>query len=207
MSRIERALEEAKKTRHLNKEAIAEETNTTEHVIFPAKKINIMSNKTVFIGLILAIIFVSLFLFSVINYFVLKKLIESPHMMSSTSIQREDPSQQVQPQVSALPKEAVSLNGIEYTQKEIKEKSSPSHKPPKAKFTIQVGAFTNAQYAKALAARLNKKGYKVYTTPLEEKDGKLFKVSVGNFSNRQQAESLSKKIQKNENLHTFITLY
>ena len=61
MGRIERALEEAKKTRHLNKEAIAEETNTTEHVVFAPKKINIMSNKTVFIGLIFAIILISLF--------------------------------------------------------------------------------------------------------------------------------------------------
>ena len=95
-------------------------------------------------------------------------------MMSSTSIQKEDPAQQVQPQVSALPEEAVSLNGMEYTQKEIKEKSSPPRKPLKAKFTIRVGAFTNAVLQKSTLQGLIKRGIQ-YTQPRSKK-------KMGNFS-------------------------
>lgn len=207
MSRIERALEKANKMRHSIKEAIAEETNTAEHVVLPAKKINIMSNKSVLIGLILSAIVASLLLFSIINYFVLKPLTESPHIKSPTPIQKEELPQQVQPQGSVLPKEAMPLNGMEDTRKETKEESSQLQKPSKTIFTIQAGAFRNALYAKALATRLEEKGYKVYITQLEEKDGRLFKVCVGNFSNRQKAESLSNKIKETEDLQTFITLY
>jgi len=74
-------------------------------------------------------------------------------------------------------------------------------------FTVQVGAFRNASYAQGLAARLEGKGYKVYITSLENKDGVLYKVRVGKFTNRQEAENLSGEIKKTEGLHTFITLF
>lgn len=208
MSRIERALEKAKRIRHLNEEVTAEETNTAEHVVFPARKI-IMSNKTVFAVLIFAIIVASLFVFSVINYFVLKKLIERPEMKIQTSIQKENLSQQVQPpqESSGLPNETVSVNGSGSTRKEPEEKSLPPQKLARAKFTVQVGAFTNVRYAKSLAKRLDKKAYKVYITQSEEKGEKLYKVSIGNFSSRQEADSLSKEINTEENLDTFIAVH
>jgi cell division septation protein DedD len=191
---IAQVLQKAKKMRHLNKKTNAEETNTVKIVVISV-----------------AVIITSLFLFSmnnIIHYFVLKKtLTESLHMKSPTLIQQEDLSQQVKPQGLLLPKEAVSPTKMEDTRKEIKEKYSPFQKPSKAKFTIQVGAFSNPQYAKALATRLDEKGYKVYINPLEEKDERLFRVRVGNFSNRQQAERISKKIMKNEYLETFIALH
>ncbi len=190
MSRIEKALEKANKMRHSFKKSIAEETNASEYVVSPAKKMNIMSKKSVLIGLILSAIAASLLLFSIINYFVLKT------------------PQQVQPQGSVLPKEATSFNRMEDTRRIIKEESSRLQKPSKAIFTIQAGAFRNAPYAKALATRLEKKGYKVYIKSTEEKDGKLFKVCIGNFSTRQEAESLSEEIEKTEDyLQTFVTLY
>jgi len=101
----------------------------------------------------------------------------------------------------------VSPNKLEDSKKETKEKSSPLQKPKKTEFTIQMGAFRNAQYAKSLAARLDEQGYKVHIAPSEEQDGRLFKVSVGNFSNRQEAESLSKKIIGHGDLQTFIALH
>ena len=207
MSRIEQALEKANKIRHPIKQNISEETNNSEILVFPAKKMNIMSSKSVLIGLILSVIVASLLLFSIVNYFVLKTLTKSPHMKSPTPIQKVELSQPVQPQGSGLPKETAFLNGMEDTRKEIKEESSKLQKPSKAIFTIQAGAFRNAVYAKALATGLEEKGYKVYITPLEEKDGKIFKVCIGNFSNRQEAENLSKKIKKTGDLQTFITLY
>lgn len=74
-------------------------------------------------------------------------------------------------------------------------------------FTVQVGAFRNASYAQDLAARLQGKGYKVFITSLEKKDGILFKVRVGKFTNRQEADNLSGEIKKIEGLQTFITLF
>lgn len=189
MSRIERALEKANKRRHSIKKSIAGEMNAAEYMVSPAKKMNIMSNKFVLIGLILSTIVASLLLFSMINYFVLKT------------------SQHVYTQGSDLPKEALSLNGMEDTRNIIKEESSQLRKPSKAIFTIQAGAFSNALYAKALVKRLEKRGYTVYIKPIEENDKRLFKVCIGNFSNRQEAESLSKKIKETEDIQTFITLY
>ncbi len=207
MSRIERALEKANKMRHSMKDAFAEETNTAKNIVFPAKRINIMSNKSFLIGLILSAIVTSLLLFSIINYFVLENLTESLHIKSPTPSQKEELLQKVQPQGSVLHKEAMSLSGMKGSRKEINEESSQLQKPSKAIFTVQVGAFRNTLYAKALATRLHGKGYKVYITSLEEKDGRLFKVCVGNFNNRQKAEILSDKIKNTEDLQTFISLY
>lgn len=207
MSRIEQALEKANKIRHSMKDR-RRNKYVRKNYLF-SKEQNIMSNKTVLIGLILsAIVASSLLLFSIINFFVLKTPTESPHnMKSSTPIQKEELPQQIQPQASVLPKEAMSLSGVEDPGKEKKGESSHLRKPSKAIFTIQVGAFRNAIYAKALAKRLAEKGYKAYIISLEEKHVRLFKVCVGNFSNRQEAESSSDKIKKTEDLQTFITLH
>ncbi len=190
MSRIEQALEKANKERESIKKSIAEETNSAEYVVSPAKKMHIMSNKSVLIGLILSIIVASLLLFSIINYFVLKT------------------PRQLQPPGSVQPKEALSLNGMADSRKVIEEESSKLQIPSKAIFTIQAGAFRNALYARALATKLEKKGYKAYIKPIDGKDGRLFKVCVGNFNTRQEAKSLSDEIEKTEDyLQTFITLY
>ena len=157
-----------------------------------------MGNKSVIL-----IATVSTFLlFTIVNYHDFKT-----HTFAIL-IQEKELLQQVQPEGSVLPKEALSLDGIEDSRKEIKDESSQFQKPSKATFTVQVGAFRNAPYAKALATRLEKKGYKVYINPIEKKDGRLFKVCVGNFSTRQEAESLSEEIEKTEDyLQTFVTLY
>lgn len=156
-----------------------------------------MSNKSVIL-----IATVSTFLlFTIVNYHDFKT------RTFAIPIQEKELLQQVQPEGSVLPKEALSLDGIEDSRKEIKDESSQFQKPSKATFTVQVGAFRNAPYAKALATRLDEMGYKAYTTSLKEKDGRLFKVCVGNFKNRQEAQSLSKKIKKTEDLQTLITLY
>jgi cell division septation protein DedD len=86
--------------------------------------------------------------------------------------------------------------------KETEEKSSQLHKPSKDIFTVQVGAFKEASYAKALATRLYEKGYKVYVTY----DEMLFKVCIGKFSDREKADSLSEKIKKTEGLQAVVTL-
>jgi cell division septation protein DedD len=86
--------------------------------------------------------------------------------------------------------------------KEPEEKCSQLHKPSKDVFTVQVGAFKEASYAKALATRLYEKGYAVYVTY----DEMLFKVCIGKFSDREKADSLSEKIKKTEGLQTVVTL-
>jgi hypothetical protein len=91
--------------------------------------------------------------------------------------------------------------------KEFSQPQKPSEEPLAVIFTVQVGAFKNASYAKALAKRLHEKGYETYITSFENKDGMLFKVRVGKFSNRQEAENLSGKINNMEGFQTFVTLF
>jgi cell division protein FtsN len=108
-------------------------------------------------------------------------------------------------------KEKYPLKIAEKEKKSIKKKSekeklvSPQpSKPPKAVFTIQVGAFENTSYAKSLKTMLKKKGYSAYITPTK-KEGKLYKVCVGKFSKREEAKALLEKIKQTEGLQAFVT--
>ena len=91
--------------------------------------------------------------------------------------------------------------------KETKEKSIQPRKPSEAIFSVQVGAFRNASYAKVIATMLYEKGYKAYVTHSVTKEGeRLYRVCLGKFSDRENAKSLSGKIKKTEGLETFVTL-
>lgn len=183
-----------------------------------------------FIGLTISAIFVTVLLFSIFNYFVLKSPINKrPEIKSlKAPVQKEILAKEVKSQVSALPKdsvlveksteqvkshasstpqEAISESAKTKPKEKTNEKLSQPLKPPKPTFTVQVGVFSVAFYAKSLAARLNKKGYNSYITISESTgEGKLYKVFVGKFSDREKAEILSAKIKKTEGLQTFVTL-
>lgn len=92
---------------------------------------------------------------------------------------------------------------------ETKETVNPQEKtktPQKIKYTVQVGAFTEAAEAEVLKTKLDKKGYKAYVTQSETKrNKKLYKVRIGEFSTKKEAELLSIKIRKTEGLQTFAT--
>ena len=93
-----------------------------------------------------------------------------------------------------------------FNTKETKEESLQPQKPLEALFAVQVGAFRNASYAKALMAWLKEKGYSAYMTHSGSKNGeKLYKVCIGKFTEREKAKTLSEKIRSSEGLETFVT--
>lgn len=74
------------------------------------------------------------------------------------------------------------------------------------KYTVQVGAFKNAEEADALKTKLSKKGYKVFVTAAKTKKQEiLHKVMVGEYKTRKEAEVLSVKLKNSEGLRTFVT--
>lgn len=88
-----------------------------------------------------------------------------------------------------------------------KEELLQPRKPSETIFAVQVGAFRNASYAKALVTKLYEKGYEAYITSSVTKEGeKLYKVCVGKFSDRVRAKTLSEKIRNSEDIETFVTL-
>lgn len=75
-----------------------------------------------------------------------------------------------------------------------KPESKPSAKAaavPKSGWALQVGAFSNADTAKALQARLSKQGYHAYT----EKAGSVVRVRVGGYPTREAAEKVQHKLE------------
>lgn len=90
--------------------------------------------------------------------------------------------------------------------KETKEESPQPQKLSEAIFTVQVGAFRNASYAKDLTKWLKEKGYNayIYISGSKEEE-KLYKVCIGKFIEREKAKTLSEKIRNSEGLQTFVT--
>ena len=80
-------------------------------------------------------------------------------------------------------------------------------KPPRGKFAVQTGAFTNVAQAQALREKLGDEGYNAYIKlSVSDKNEKLYKVLIGEFLDREPAERLSEEIKKKMNLQAFITI-
>ncbi len=75
-------------------------------------------------------------------------------------------------------------------------------------YTVQVGAFEEAEGADKLAQNLGKKGYHTYTM-VKSIPGKgvWHRVRVGKYESRSEAEHIASLLEDRENLTTFITLY
>ena len=156
----------------------------------PVKQENIAEHRSIIIGLVISAIFIiTVLFFTVINYYVWK---DKPHERPQTKsldlpVQEEESRGQVESGISTLPQDNEIV-------------SQPL-------FTIQVGAFNDAYYAKALKTSLNKKGYHAFITISSSKKGRFYKVLIGKFSNRRKAEMLSAKIKRAEGIQTFVTLW
>jgi len=167
------------------------------------RKINVL--RLPLIAVIISIIFGTILLVFLLNFFFWKSSTDKNLEMKSSKVivPAETSDEQFQSQASVLPEKVSSQSKTAEIQKEISLRPSISSK---AVFTVQVGAFEDASYAEALKKELNKKGYKVYITTLELKGNeKLHKVCIGRFSSREKAEVLSTKIKKKEGLQTFVT--
>ena len=191
------------------------------------KKFSISRNEFIG-GLIVSAVIVIVLFFSVLKYFVWKgptnKISENRSL--ETSLQKEAPLKEVQPQmssqlkeqvlketptkhvessVSALPKNAVSQGKKKEPKKNRQKGLLKPLRSSKAIFTVQAGAFSNFSHAKSLKRIFNKKGYSAYITSPTKIEGKLYKVCIGKFTKREQAKTLSEKIRNNEGIQTFVT--
>lgn len=73
-------------------------------------------------------------------------------------------------------------------------------------YTVQIGAFSTEKDAEDLREKYEKKRYKAYIVPGENKKGEtIYKIRIGEFKNRKDAELLSLKLKKTEELNTFVT--
>jgi DedD protein len=75
-----------------------------------------------------------------------------------------------------------------------KVESKPAAKTPavpKSGWVLQVGAFSHADAAKSLLAKLSKQGFHAYT----EKSGNMVRVRMGSYPTREAAEKMQKKLQ------------
>jgi len=85
-----------------------------------------------------------------------------------------------------------------------KDEGKPS--PPKAKFTLQVGAYNNSQEAQEWVQQLKKKGYDAYIAPgTAAAKGVLHRVRVGHFQTLQEARQFALVFEKKENLKPIIS--
>jgi DedD protein len=67
--------------------------------------------------------------------------------------------------------------------------------PALSGFSVQLAAFSDAYGANALANKLKKAGYPVYTEPLSTSKGTLWRVRVGPYQSRDAAASSRDKLK------------
>lgn len=88
----------------------------------------------------------------------------------------------------------------------LRESVETARDPSPRKYTVQVGAFKNAEEAEGLKARLNGKGYKAFVVESQTKNqGLLHKVMLGTFKTRKEAEVAAIKVKNAEGLRAFVT--
>lgn len=109
----------------------------------------------------------------------------APVVASAVSVEPVVPAVKVddKPKVEAKPK----------VETKPKVEAKPAAKPtPKTGWAVQVGAYSNADTAKQMNAKLSKEGFHVYT----EKVGNMVRVRVGSYPTREAAEKIKLKLEK-----------
>jgi cell division septation protein DedD len=91
---------------------------------------------------------------------------------------------------------------------EMKKKGNPdvivAMKPPKDKFVVQAGCFSEMAQAKALRKKLEDYGYNAYITHSGTGKDKQYNVLLGEFLDRAEAERVSAQIREKEKIQVFI---
>ena len=77
--------------------------------------------------------------------------------------------------------------------------------PPKAKFALQVAAFSKPEDAQELMNQLRSKGYSAYqVTGSATAKGTLYRVRIGQFQSLQEARQFALAFEKKEKVKTII---
>ncbi len=71
------------------------------------------------------------------------------------------------------------------------ESGAGTKSAPQSGWVVQVGAYSNADTARQMNAKLSKEGYHVYT----EKAGSMVRVRVGSYPTREAAEKIKHKLE------------
>lgn len=107
------------------------------------------------------------------------------------------------PVMSSTPASAVSAEPVVVQPAKVEAKPKADTKPkveakpvakptPKTGWVVQVGAYSNADAAKQMNAKLGKEGFHVYT----EKAGNMVRVRVGSYPTREAADKIKAKLEK-----------
>jgi len=84
-------------------------------------------------------------------------------------------------------------------------KRTPRDSRGDARFSIQVGAFTQKKQADDLTQRLKGKGYAAYiTSQVISGKGRMYRVRIGHYRTQDEAERQAKYIGKKESLPTYV---
>ena len=75
------------------------------------------------------------------------------------------------------------------------EGKEPAVQAGSARYTVQVGAFAEAQKAQEARMTLEKAGFKTYTQAITDSDGKRIRVRVGPFAIKAEADKSAEKIK------------
>ncbi|MCK5219437.1 SPOR domain-containing protein [bacterium] len=75
------------------------------------------------------------------------------------------------------------------------------------KFTIQVGAFSQSEYAAKLEKKLRQQGYNAYTLRTKGANGDFYQVRVGSYTSREFADKFAEKLHKKEKLPFIVMPY
>lgn len=94
-----------------------------------------------------------------------------------------------------------------YTDSYEAEKAKTQLTETQAKFTVQVGAFTKAEYAQKLIDRLRRKGYNAYILKGRQGTDVFNQVRIGSYTKREFAEKMGKKIARSEDLPHVVLPY
>jgi len=71
----------------------------------------------------------------------------------------------------------------------------PSAQAGSTRYTVQVGAFAEAQKAREARMTLEKAGFKTYTQVINNAEGKRTRVRVGPFTDKAEADKAAEKIK------------
>jgi cell division septation protein DedD len=98
-----------------------------------------------------------------------------------------------------------------------KESAGPAVKEPREpkedaaatgdpEFTLQISALPDRNQAVALAAQMEKKGYRAHISTAQVPDkGTMYRVRIGHFKTKDEANAFRDEFQKKENRNGFVT--
>jgi cell division septation protein DedD len=99
----------------------------------------------------------------------------------------------------------IKLEIVKEKQKE-EIKPEPKKKPDNLMYAIQVGAYSNKNFAENLETSLIDKGYKVFISVSEKEGDEYYKVQIGRYPDREMALKTSKIMNEKEKLANFIVV-